>query len=214
MVTPQARGSDADVWSGGREREQGLGIGTVLLATACGVGLGLLTAPQPGAKTRRLFRDWIAAITEDLSEGLSDSLEDVQEATAKARKRMRSRLAQLREGAGNNWNEVADRLEQITDRLEALRPGRKASRESSGVGTALAVAGLAALAYFLTSESAAPARSRVQEAADSVRRRATDEWDRFQRGGTRGDQGETPYAGERPETTTGSISSDEAPQAS
>jgi hypothetical protein len=82
------------------------------------------------------------------------------------------------------------------------------------MGTILALAAGVAATYFLTSDRAEPVRSRVQHAASDVKRRATDEWDRFQRGGTRaGREGSAVQEG-RPETRTGSSPSDEAPEAS
>ena len=50
-------------------------------------------------------------------------------------------------------------------------------------------------------------------AATDVKRRATDQWDRFQRGGFRAGHGGASQEG-RSETRTGSTPSDEAPQAS
>ena len=44
----------------------------------------------------------------------------------------------------------------------------------------LAVAAGIAATYFLTSDRAGPARSRVRETADTVRRRATNRWEQYQ----------------------------------
>ena len=57
---------------------------------------------------------------------------------------------------------------------------------SAVLGTALAVAAGAAATYFFASEQAAPARTRVRETADTVRRKATDRWERFQQGRANG----------------------------
>jgi hypothetical protein len=84
--------------------------------------------------------------------------------------------------------------------------------DSSPLGTILAIAAGVAATYLMTSDRAAPVRSKVQHAASDVKRRATDEWDRFQRGGTRG--GGSPSQEGRSETRTSSTPSDEAPQAS
>jgi gas vesicle protein len=184
-----------DSWSEGRARG-GPGAGSLLIATLLGIGVGLLAAPQPGVKTRKQLLKRLAALGEDLGEGL----EDVQELSGKARKQAQQRLARLREQAGEGWEE--------------LREAESDDREdSSAFGRVLAILGSLAATYFLTSERTANVRHRVQDVAADVGRRATDQWDRFQRGGirTRREQAE---AGEsRSETRTGSTSNDEAPQA-
>ncbi len=70
-------------------------------------------------------------------------------------------------------------------------------------------AGVAAT-YFLTSDRAAPARTRVRETADTVRRRATDRWEQFQQ--QRHDPKANGHSGPD-ETRSGAIPSDESPQA-
>src|SRR5687768_4223546 len=105
MISQQHRMNDpADPWLAARG-SQGSGASSLLLATLLGVGIGLLAAPQPGSKTRKLLRERLAA----LGEGVGESLEEVQEASSKARKRTRERLARLREGAGEEWEEVGER---------------------------------------------------------------------------------------------------------
>ena len=146
------------------------------MATLLGVGIGLLAAPQPGSKTRKLLRQRLATLGEEVGE----SLEEAQQAGSKARKRAKKRLAKLREDAGDEWEAVGERWQQARRDLDDEED------DSGPFGSILAlVAGLAAT-YFLTSDRAAPVRSRVQHAAEDVRRRATDQWDRFQRGGLRG----------------------------
>ena len=191
-----------DSWARNYEPREGRGAGTLLLATLLGVGIGLLAAPQPGAKTRKLLLKRLA----DLSEGMGEGVEDIQDAGSKAGKRVKQRLAKLREEAGDEWEDVEDRWKKAKHRL------RDEEDEGSGAfGKVLAVAAGLAATYFLTSERAAPARSRVQETAGDVRHRATDQWERFQRGGIRGGR-ETNES--RTETRAGSNPSDEAPQAS
>jgi len=208
MITQGRRNSDpSDPWSAERGRG-GPGAGSLLLATLLGVGVGLLAAPQPGTKTRKQLLSRLAALGEDLGEGL----EDVNQLSDKARKRARQRLARLREEAGEEWGDLEDRWKKSKRRLREIDLGEE--EDSSAFGKVLAMlAGLAAT-YFLTSERTATARIRVQDVAADVGRRATDQWDRFQRGGMRarrerGDAGES-----RSETRTGSAPSDEAPQAS
>jgi hypothetical protein len=171
-----------DDWSVDRRSRRGAGAGTLILATLLGVGVGLLAAPQPGTKTRKLLRKRLA----ELSEGVGGSLEDVQVVSSKARKRARQRLARLRENAPS---------------LRDLDP-RESEEDSSSFGTILAIAAGVAATYILTSDRAAPVRSRVQEAASDVTRRANDRWSRFQE--TRAGQGrEQRGAQRRAETTTG-----------
>ena len=207
MITQQRRIDDAeDPWSASR-RGGGSGAGSLFLATMLGVGLGLLAAPQPGIKTRKLLLKRLAA----LGEGVGEGLEEVQDLSSKAKKRARERLAQLREDAEDGFESVDDRWQDAKRRFRRVTEDES---DSSPLGTIVAIAAGVAATYFLTSDRAAPARSRVQHAASDVKRRATDEWDRFQRGGTRG-AGERSASQEgRSETRTSSTPSDEAPQAS
>jgi gas vesicle protein len=205
MITQQRRTDDpTDPWS--TRRSGGPGAGTLLVATVLGVGIGLLAAPQAGTKTRKLLRKRIAALGEEAGE----SLEDVRDRSSKAKRRVKQRLAKLREEAGEEWEDVGDRWESAKSRLRGLDE----EDDSSSFGPVLAILAGVAATYFLTSDRAAPARSRVQVAASDVRRRATDQWDRFQRGGTRQGREGSPNAEPRPETRAGSSPSDEAPQAS
>jgi len=165
-----------DPWAAGESR--GGNAGSLILATLLGVGIGLLAAPQPGNKTRKLLRERLAS----LGEGVGEGLEDVQEAGNKARKRAKKRLAKLREDAGGEWEDMGERWEQAKSRIRDMDLGD--SEDDSGpFGSILAIAAGVAATYLLTSDRAAPVRSRVQDAAADVRRRATDQWDRFQRGG-------------------------------
>jgi gas vesicle protein len=205
----QQRGIDdqVDPWST-RSARGGPGGGSLFLATLLGVGIGLLTAPQPGSKTRKLLLNRIAALGEDVGEGL----EDVEKVSSKARKRAKERLAKLREDAEDGWEDVGERWGRARGKLRDFEFQEK--DESSPVGTILTIAAGLAATYLLTSDRAAPVRSRVQEAASDVKRRATDQWDRFQRGGTGASRERSTTREARSETRTNSTSSDEAPQAS
>jgi hypothetical protein len=209
MITQQ-RGTDEQIDPGytARSGRRGPGGGSLVLATLLGVGIGLLTAPQPGSKTRKLLLKRLATLGEELGEGL----EDVEKVSSKARKRAKERLAKLRENAEDEWEDVEERWGKAKGRLRDLDFREKDS--SSRVGTVLAIAAGLAATYFLTSDRAAPVRSRVQEAASDVKRRATDQWDRFQRGGTGPGRERSATREARSETRAGSASSDEAPQAS
>jgi hypothetical protein len=207
MITQQRRIDDQlDPWSSARGR--GSGAGSLFLATLLGVGIGLLAAPQPGSKTRKLLKNRLAALGEELGGGL----EDVQEASSRARKRARQRLAKLREDAEDELEGVGERWQRAKGRIRDM--DFVESDDSGSLGTLLTIAAGVAATYFLTSERGAPVRSKVQDVASDVKRRATDRWDRFQRGGTK--QGrEAPSSPEgRPETRPASAPSDEAPQAS
>lgn len=204
MNPQQSRMDDQyDPWVAERGR-QGAGAGSLLLATLLGVGVGLLAAPQPGSKTRTLLRKRLAS----LGEGVGESLEEVQQAGSKARKRARERLAKLREDAGDEWEEMGERWGRAKDRLREAE--EEDEDDSSPFGTLLALAAGVAATYLLTSDRAAPVRSRVQEAATDVRRRATDQWDRFQRGGFR--QGrEGAGTQPQPETRAGATPPEDSP---
>jgi gas vesicle protein len=204
-MNPQQRRMDDpyDPWIAERGR-QGSGAGPLFLATLIGLGIGLLAAPQPGSKTRTLLRKRLAA----LGEGVGESLGEVQEAGSKARKRARQRLAQLREGAGDEWEEMGERWERTKNRLRDTED----EDDSGPFGTLFALAAGLAATYVLTSERAAPVRSRVQNAATDVRRRATDQWDRFQRGGFRQGREATGQSGT--ETRAGATPPDEQTETS
>jgi hypothetical protein len=208
MINQQRRIEDqVDPWSTAKRGRGGSGAGALFLATLVGVGIGLLAAPQPGSKTRKLLAKRLAA----LGEGVGESLEEVQEVSSKARKRAKQRLAKLREGAGEEWEDVGDRFEKARSRIRDLGDS---DDDSSPLGAILALTAGVAATYFLTSDRAAPVRSRVQHAATDVKRRATDQWDRFQRGGTRQSREGAGSQEGRSETRAGATPSDEAPQAS
>lgn len=202
MATQQRRIDDPfDPWSNRGSRGSGTGV---LLGAVLGIGIGLLAAPQSGTKTRKQLLKRLAA----LSEGASDTFEDVQSRSAKASRRARKRLEQLREDAGEGLEELEDRWEQAKQRL------REEEDDSSPVGTILAIAAGIGAMYLLTSDRAEPVRTRVQHVASDVKRRATHEWDRFQRGGFRAGRSGARNQEGRSETRAGSSPSSEAPEAS
>ncbi len=204
MGTQHGRGGDAtDFRSEGSERGGGHGAGSLLLATLLGVGIGLLAAPQPGTRTRKLLLQRLAA----LGEGMGEGMEEVQGVSSKAGKRLKRRLAKLTEDAGEEWERAPERW----SRSKLKRDLDLGDEEESGsVGKLLALAAGLAATYFFTSDRTATARVRVQETAADVGRRATDQWDRFQRGGLRARRAETES---RSETRSAPNPSDEAPQA-
>jgi gas vesicle protein len=171
------------------------------MATLLGVGIGLLAAPEPGTRTRKLLLQRLAA----LSEGVGEGMVEVQGVSSKAHKRLKRRLARLREEAGE---EVPERWSK--SKLKRDLDLDEEEEESGSFGKVLTLAAGLAATYFFTSDRTATARVRVQETAADVGRRATDQWDRFQRGGLRSRR----EANEsRSETRSASNPSDEAPQA-
>ena len=160
-----------DPWpSTGGSREGGH-LGTMLLATVLGVGVGLLAAPQPGARTRSQLRKRLAAMGEDIGE----EIDHLEERSRPLRHAVRDRAEELRRRGRKKYEETLEELEDFEDEVEE-------EDEGSGVLTTVLTvgAGLAA-AYLLTSERAAPARERVREAAATVRDEAEARWSKFQR---------------------------------
>jgi gas vesicle protein len=194
MTKRQRRFDDADFDFGDRRR--GAGVGTIFLATALGVGIGLLAAPDTGVKTRRRLRKRFETLGGDLGEGL----EEMQGLSGRARERMRERLSNVRKRGEDAWEDLEDRW-------------RGEEEEESGAlsGVLAVVAGIAAT-YFLTSDRAAPARSRVRDTAETVRREATNRWEHYQQ--RRHDSRGNGQPGVSGETRSGAVPSDESPQAS
>ncbi len=197
MTRHQRRFDDADFDFG--DRRPGVGPGTIFLVTALGVGIGLLAAPDAGLKTRRRLRKRLETLGDDLGEGF----EEMQGLSGRARERMRERLSRMRKRGEEAWEGLEDRW---NDEEEEADEGE----ESGALGAMLAMAAGVAATYFLTSDRAGPARSRVRETAETVRRRATDRWEQYQqhRHGSRGNG----QAGASGETKSGGIPSDESPQ--
>jgi gas vesicle protein len=212
-----------------RGRRPAATVGTILFATALGVGLGLLAAPEPGVETRKRLRKRLSELSDDFGEGF----EEAQEIGGRARKRAQKKLAQLSEDLAEALEEAQelggkagksaraglsrlrkrgeDLLEQAQDRYADWEGEEEEEEEedSGALGTIFAVAAGIATTYFLTSERTSTARTRVKEAADTVRHRATDEWDRFKhRTGANG------HSGTSSETGSSAYPSDSAPQAS
>ena len=171
MAELRRRTDMIDLWpSTGGDRGGGR-LGTMLLATVLGVGVGLLAAPQPGARTRSALRKRLAAVGEDIGE----ELEHLEERSRPLRHAVRDRAEDLRRRGRKKYEEALEEFEDLEDEVEE-------EDEGSGVlATVLTVgAGLAA-AYLLTSDRAAPARERVREAAATVRDEAESRWSKFQR---------------------------------
>ena len=136
-----------------------------------------------------------------------------KQAGSKVRKRAKQRLAKLREDAGEEWEDVEERWTKAKDRIRDIDLSGE-DEDSSPLGTIVALAAGVAATYFLTSDRAAPVRSRVQGAASDMRRRASDQWDRFQRGGFVRAAKSTADQEPRPESRAGMPPIDDTPQAS
>lgn len=168
--------------TGERGNKGGGHVGSLFLATVLGVGVGLLAAPQPGADTRRALRQRMAALGDDFGE----ELEELEERGGRARKAVRKRAAQLKRRGRKRYEEAIESLADVDESDDELEDESEededADEGSSALPTVLAVAaGLAAAAYLLTSERAAPTRERMREAAATVKDEAEARWDNFQR---------------------------------
>jgi hypothetical protein len=110
---------------------------------------------------------------------------------------MRERLTRMRQRGADAWED-----------LEGRWHGEE-EEDSGALGAVLAIAAGVAATYFFTSDRAAPARTRVRETAETVRREATNRWERYQQQRHERSNGQ-PGEGE---TQSGAIPSDETPQA-
>ena len=147
-------------------------IGTLLLATMLGVGIGLLAAPQAGSATRQALRKRLAAVGEDFE----DELEELQEHGGRASRAVRDGANRLRRGGRKAYEEAVEELQHLRERLE----DRGEEDEGSGaVGALIALGVGAAAAYLMSSDRAAPARKKVREAAANLREEAEARWERF-----------------------------------
>ncbi len=194
MSRKQRRFDDSEFDFG--DRRPGSGVSTIFLATALGVGIGLLAAPDTGLKTRRRLRKRLETLGGDIGGGL----EEMQGLSGRARERMRQRLASMKKRGEDAWEGVEERWH-----------GEEEEEGTGALSAVLAIAAGVAATYLLTSDRAAPARTRVRETAGTVRRQATDRWERFQqqRHEAKGTNGQPGSAGE---TRSGGGPSDESPQ--
>lgn len=171
MAELRRRTDMIDPWPSAGSDRGGGHLGPMLLATVLGVGVGLLAAPQPGARTRSALRKRLAAVGEDIGE----EIDHLEERSRPLRHAVRDRAEELRRRGRKKYEETLEELEDFE---------HEAEEEDEGSGVLAAVltvgAGLAA-AYFLTSDRAGPARERVREAAATVRDEAEARWSKFQR---------------------------------
>jgi gas vesicle protein len=193
MITQQSKIDDLDDRELGGRRRAGATAGSLLVATALGIGIGLLAAPQAGVKTRKLLRKRIAELGESLGEGL----EEAQEVSGRARRELRDRAGRMRKHAEGGLDDLRERWDELVEEEED---------DSGPLGTILAVAAGIAATFFLTSDRAGPARKRVRDAAVNLRDRASDRWDRFQQERRSNGQTGTTSRESRAESGTGTSS--------
>ncbi len=196
MSRHQRRFDDVEFDLGGRSRSGG--VGTVVLATVLGVGIGMLAAPDTGLKTRRRLRRRLS----ELGEGLEDGIGEIQERGGRAREVVRDRLARAKQRGAEAWEDLEGRFAEDEE-----------DEGSGALSTALAIAAGVAATYFLTSDRAAPARSRVRQTAETVRREATDRWERYQSRRREADNGHTATDAGSSEPRSTTIPTEEGPRA-
>ena len=156
MTKRQRRFDDSDFDFSGR-RGTASGVSTIFLATALGVGIGLLAAPDTGIRTRRRLRKRLETLGDDIGGGI----EEVQGLSGRARERMRERLARMRERGASALEDLEDRWHGEEDEDE----------DSGALGAVLAIAAGVAATYFFTSDRAAPARiARPRDGRDGAPR--------------------------------------------
>jgi hypothetical protein len=163
-----------------RRSSRGGRIGAAIVATVLGVGVGLLAAPQAGSDTRRALRRRLIAARM----GLGSGMEDLEERSRPMRRAVLARAEELRRRGRQRYEQA---LEDLEDEMEDLDEEEEGG--SRGIGTVVTLgAGIAAIAYLLTSERAAPTRERVREAAATVRDEAEARWERFRERRGNGDR--------------------------
>ena len=199
MSRHQRRFDDVEFDLGGRSRSGG--VGTVVLATVLGVGIGMLAAPDTGLKTRRRLRRRLS----ELGEGLEEGIGEIQERGGRAREVVRDRLARAKKRGTEAWEDLEERF--------AAEEEEEEDEGSGALSTALAIAAGVAATYFLTSDRAAPARTRVRQTAETVRREATDRWQRYQSRRREADNGHTASGTGSSEQRSATIPTEEGPRA-
>jgi gas vesicle protein len=161
---------DADDLLDLESRSEGHGAGmagAIALAAVVGLGVGMLAAPQAGERTRKALKNRLVSLGEEIGDGF----EELEERSRPAREQIREGAGRMRKRGEKVWADLEERLERLEDRDDG---------HANGLVSLLTFAASLAATYLLTSEQAAPTRAKVREAATDIRRRATDQWDRFQ----------------------------------
>ena len=176
-MTPKARDFEEDLETPTRGTRTATAAGLVLAAAAAGLAVGLLIPPETGEEIRGRIRSRVRSRLDDLSEGLGHGVRTLREEGTGAIRRLEKRLNKLEDRFDSARDAAIDAVEEPLDRL-------RSEPRHNGAAPLLGLAAGAALAWFLSSERTADARAQVRDAAEKARRRALDEWDRFQeRGG-------------------------------
>jgi gas vesicle protein len=187
-MTSKTADLDDEIETSGRG---GAGTATalVLAAAAAGLAVGLLVAPDTGEHTRARLRRSMRSRLNDLGEGLGRGMHTLQEGGNSALRQLEKRLSEVEDHLESARDAAIDAVEEPLDRL-------RGGRRTSTAGPLLGLAAGAALAWFLTSDRTAEMRAEVRDAADKARRRAADEWERFQeRGGFSRRRADAPNGG-------------------
>jgi hypothetical protein len=151
-----------------------LTVGAIVGALVAGAAVGVLTAPESGAGTRRRIRRGLS----DLSgPGLRDRWHDLS--LGLERRRHRHERNALVERLEARIEALEEQLEEAAAEPEVELEEDEEEASGGGGGSMLGLAAGALLTWFLSSDKAAPARRRAREVAGEARERASDEWTRF-----------------------------------
>jgi gas vesicle protein len=156
MITRQSELDDIEL---GRAR-RGTGAGTVLtstlIAAAVGAGVALLLAPDSGRNTRKRLRKRF----DDLELG----------------KQARSLRDSITEEAIDRFDSIADRWEDLQDRLEAqVGIKRRSAGREAGIGALSTLLG-AGIALLLAPETGQVTRDKLSETIRNFRADASTRW--------------------------------------
>jgi gas vesicle protein len=164
---------DEDPGAPARTRGAAAAVGLALAATAAGVAVGLLIAPDSGERTRARLRRSVRSGWDDLSDNLDRGVKTLRHQGNGVLHRIEERLGEIEERLESARAAAVEAVEEPLARLRGERRGNAWPGILAG----------AALSWFLTSERTADMRSEVRDAARKASRRATDEWDKFQQRG-------------------------------
>lgn len=237
MITHRQADDPIDPWPTSRRQGGGAGSILLAAGLGVGLGLlvaperGQKTRRQLKKRLGVLSGVALETLSDRLGPGIEDLGKASRKAGKQARKRARKRFADLQKAASEQRDSLGGRFRDARKRLSereeewedeaedliesSVDEGEELLDEYTGddeggsgfLGLAVAIAVGAGVTYLLTNEDAGPARERIREMADDVKRRAEDGWERYQ-------QQRAERSGDRPETGAASLSSDEAPQAS